>query len=172
MTMDQAQDLGSALESFELGPMDQVSYVVRNIDDALPLYRALFGPFGAVVSSGGLATTFRGHAATPTLKLAFGNCGGIEIELVEPVDGESPHAEHLARHGEGLQHVRFAVDDLDAKQAEMEAAGFVPVFTGAPSPTVKFAYLEHPGLSGYSMIELIQFDEPALGTEGTGPTSP
>jgi methylmalonyl-CoA/ethylmalonyl-CoA epimerase len=145
----------AALDSFDLGAIDQVSYVVRDLDASLPVYRALFGSFEVRETPPGVAW-FRGREGTVRFKLAFGECGGLEIELVEPLEGSSPHVEHLARHGEGLQHLRFPTADLDAKRAEMESAGFVPVFAGAPSPAVKYVYLEYPEVLGSSMLELIQ----------------
>jgi hypothetical protein len=89
-----------------------------------------------------------------TLNLAFGKSGPLEVELVQVVEGESPSADHLAAHGEGLHHVRFPVPDLRATQAAMERENFVTTFEGG-SGGVLFAYLEPPEL-GTTFLELIQ----------------
>ncbi len=148
----------SVAEEFGLGPIDQVSFVVRDLAAALPAYEALFGAFE--VRPAHLETyTYRGRPAGPaSLKLAFGRSGDLEIELVEVVSGEFPQVEHLQRHGEGLQHVRYKVEDLDAAQARMVGAGFTPVIEGR-SDAVRFSYLEHPDKLGHTMIELLWYAE-------------
>ena len=148
--------MSSALsDRFGLGPIDQVSYVVENIDRALPGYEALFGPFE--VSENALPDcTIRGKQADCTLKMAIGHSGPMEIELIEVVEGETTHTEHLREHGEGLHHVRFRVDDIDAKLPELENAGFEILLYKRFSPKIAFAYLETPDEIGGSVIELLQ----------------
>ena len=142
-------------DRFGLGPIDQVSYVVENIDRALPGYEALFGPFE--VSENALPDcTIRGKQADCTIKMAIGHSGPMEIELIEVVEGETTHTEHLREHGEGLHHVRFRVDDIDAKLPELENAGFEILLYKRFSPEIAFAYLETPAEIGGSVIELLQ----------------
>jgi catechol 2,3-dioxygenase-like lactoylglutathione lyase family enzyme len=138
-----------------LGPIDQVSYVVHDIDRALPRYQAMFGPF-EVGTSPLPACTIRGREADCVLKLAVNRAGPVEIELIQVLEGDTTHAEHLREHGEGLHHVRFRVDDIDAKLPELEAAGYQTVFFKRFGPTVAFAYLEAPVEIGGSVIELLQ----------------
>jgi catechol 2,3-dioxygenase-like lactoylglutathione lyase family enzyme len=138
-----------------LGPIDQISYVVENIDRALPNYEALFGPFE--VSQNELPDcTIRGQAADCTLKMAIAHSGSMEIELIEVIEGETTHTEHLRAHGEGLHHVRFRVDDIDAKLPELEAEGFETLLYKRFSPKIAFAYLQTPDAIGGSVIELLQ----------------
>ena len=91
--------------------LDQVAYVVRSVEASLLAYQALFGPFDV--------------AEYPLddcrLKVATNNDGPLEIELIEGMEGVTPHSEHIDKHGEGLHHVRFRVDDIDARIAKMEA---------------------------------------------------
>jgi catechol 2,3-dioxygenase-like lactoylglutathione lyase family enzyme len=142
-------------KSLDLGPIDQVAYVVADLDRALPRYAALYGPF-EVATSPLPDCTIRGRTADCVLKLAVNRSGPVEIELIEVVEGETTHSEHLAAHGEGLHHVRFRVDDLDAKLGELEDAGYTTVLQKRFGPTVAFAYLEAPEALGGSVIELLQ----------------
>ena len=138
-----------------LGPIDQVSYVVENIDRALPNYEALFGPFE--VSQNELPDcTIRGQTADCTLKMAIGHSGAMEIELIEVSEGETTHTEHLRAHGEGLHHVRFRVADIDAKLPELQAEGFEILLYKRFSPEIAFAYVQTPDVIGGSVIELLQ----------------
>ena len=144
--------------SLGLGPIDQVSYVVSDLDHALPFYEALYGPF-RVGTTPLPDCTVRGERADCVLRCAVNDAGPIEIELIEVVEGDTPHAEHLRAHGEGLHHVRFRVDDLDAKLAELETAGYRTVFRKRFGPTVAFAYLEAPAAIGGSCVELLQMPD-------------
>jgi methylmalonyl-CoA/ethylmalonyl-CoA epimerase len=51
---------------------------------------------------------------------------GVKLEAIEPdtTEGEDFLARFLDRHGPGVHHVTFVVDDIDAAAAETEAAGF------------------------------------------------
>jgi methylmalonyl-CoA/ethylmalonyl-CoA epimerase len=141
-------------EKIGLGPIDQISYAVRDLEQALPRFAALFGPFHALRTEVN-DLTFRGRTSKAVLNIAFGRSGPLEIELVEVVSGDFPQAEFLARHGEGLHHVRYLVQDIDAKIAALKSEGFTEVVLGGSGP-VRFAYLEAPAFLGDSMIELFQ----------------
>lgn len=144
-----------AFGTLGLGPIDQVAYVVRDLEASLPRYEALFGPFEVGVSP--LPDcTIRGATADCTLKLAVNRSGPVEIELIQVLEGETPHSEHLREHGEGLHHVRHRVDDLDARLAALRDAGFEVVFEKRFGPTVAFAYVEAPPALGGSIVELLQ----------------
>lgn len=150
-------DAGKSIETgrLGLGPIDQTAYVVANIEASLPVYEALYGPFtvGETPMSG---VRFRGKEIECNLKLAVNNAGPIEIELIEVLEGETPHSEYLRKHGEGLHHVRFRITDLDAKIEALEAEGYHSVFYKRFGPSVAFAYLEAPDAIGKSLIELLE----------------
>jgi len=138
-----------------LGPIDQVAYVVENLERALPRYEAMFGPF-QVMTYEIKDCTIRGRQSDCALRLALNNSGPVEIELIEVLAGETIHSEHLKRHGEGIHHVRFRIADLEPKVAELEAAGYRTVMQKRVGPTTAFAYLESPREIGGSVIELLQ----------------
>lgn len=145
----------AAFGELGLGAIDQVGYAVQDLQASLPRYEALFGPFE--VSEVALKDcTIRGERADCTLRLGVNRAGPIEIELIEVLEGETSHSEHLRLHGEGLHHVRFRVDDLDAKLDALREAGFEVVFEKRFGPTVGFAYVETPAALGRSVIELLE----------------
>lgn len=141
--------------TLDLGPIDQVSYVVTDLERALPRYEALFGPFH--VAEAALSDcTIRGRRADCRLKLAVNQAGPVEIELIQVLEGDTTHSEHLQAHGEGLHHVRFRVQGLDARLRDLEARGFTTVFLKRFGPGAAFAYLETPPETGRSVIELLE----------------
>jgi len=148
MPDDLSADLG-------LGPIEQVAYVVRNMERALVRYGALFGEFE--VSDQMLeGCEYRGKTADLSLRMAVNHVGPVEIELLQPLEGESPLTEHLAEHGEGLHHVRFRVGGIDAKLEELKGKGFEPLLYKRFGPLVAFAYIQTPADYGGHIIELLE----------------
>ena len=106
-----------------LGPIDHVAVVVRDIEEALPRYAALFGlaaPEGVRrIGAQGVRLCF----------LPTGPAPAARIELIQPTDPDSGVARFLEARGEGLHHVCFetpAVDDalmLGVALAELARAG-------------------------------------------------
>ncbi len=141
--------------TLDLGPIDQVSYVVADLERALPRYEALFGPF-QLAEAALPDCTIRGRQADCRLKLAVNQAGPVEIELIQVLEGDTTHSEHLRTHGEGLHHVRFRVQGLDARLRDLEAHGFTTVFFKRFGPGAAFAYLETPPETGPSVIELLE----------------
>jgi methylmalonyl-CoA/ethylmalonyl-CoA epimerase len=142
----------------ELGlpPIDQVSYVVEDVDRALERFEPLFGPFN-VIESTLEGTLYRGRKADVTLKIAFGRSGGIEIELIEVVAGESPHKEFLEAHGEGQHHVRCVVPALEPVVERAERLGFESIWSHQmPALGLRWVYIEHQG----TVIELLEGASP------------
>lgn len=49
--------------------------------------------------------------------------GDTEIQLCQSIDGEGRFAQHIARHGQGVQHVCLIVDDIEAAIEQAVADG-------------------------------------------------
>lgn len=132
------------LENLGLPPIDQVGFVVRDLDAAVARYTPLFGPFHRIDGSV-KACQFRGRVADVELDIAFGRSGALEIELIQWRSGESPHSEFTLQGREGMHHLRFRVADADAWIAKVRPAGYAPIWYKRYSPDITFAYLERPG---------------------------
>jgi methylmalonyl-CoA/ethylmalonyl-CoA epimerase len=90
------------------------------------------------------------------LDIAFLPCGDTQVELIEPRRAGAS-ATYLARHGAGIQHVAFEVEDLGAALAELAARG-VRTLGEAPRPgagNTLIAFL-HPEPFGGLLVELCQ----------------
>ena len=146
----------------ELGlpPVDQVAWVVRDLDRAIETFGALFGEFQTMEHAISGAT-YRGRKADVTLKMGFGRSGPLEIELIEVVSGESPHSEMLEQHGEGVHHVRFKLDDIGPPLAKLCELGFEVVWAHEiPQFGARWAYLEGPREHGGALVELYELNGP------------
>jgi hypothetical protein len=140
---------------FDLGEIDQVGYVVSDLEKALPRFAALFGECTRM-DADTPGTLFRGRRSDVKLKMAFFRSGPLEIELIEPVSGAGPHQEFLDSGGQGVHHVRFRVEDLDAKLPELNAAGYETLWYHRYTPEIAWAYLECPPAEGGGVFELLE----------------
>jgi 4-hydroxyphenylpyruvate dioxygenase-like putative hemolysin len=141
----------------KLPPVDQIGIVVKDMDRAIEYYQSTFGwgPF-SVMELELKGFTYRGKTGDCRLKLAMGKSGPMEIELIQVLEGETPHTEFLREKGEGIQHLRCCVDDLDSILAELAKDGIEPVFHHSfPEMGIAFAYLNSDKIGGV-MLELLQ----------------
>ena len=57
--------------------------------------------------------------------------GDVELELIQAVEGESPYKEFLDSKGGGIQHIAYAVDDLDKEVAKLSSQGANVLFSAS-----------------------------------------
>ena len=143
-----------------LPPADQIGFVVRDLDAAMALYDPLFGPFSTMDGSVKKAI-YRGQPKDLMLNIGFGRSGDLEIELIQWVDGYSPHREFIARGREGMHHLRCRVEDADGWIEKAKTVGYQVVWYKQFSADTTFAYLERPG--DPTLIEFLQM--PANGPQ-------
>jgi methylmalonyl-CoA/ethylmalonyl-CoA epimerase len=126
--------------------LHHVAVVVNDLDEALARYRLL-----------GFSDSERFVLAAQAVEVATLRSGTGWIELIRPTDPEGPIARYLAKRGEGVHHVAYAVPDLDAALKDLDAAGIrlidsVPR-TGAHGWRIAFV---HPESCGGVLTELVQ----------------
>ncbi|MGI9549755.1 MAG: methylmalonyl-CoA epimerase [Aurantibacter sp.] len=91
------------------------------------------------------------------VRTSFFKSGPNKIELLEATSEDSPIAKFLERKGEGVHHVAFAVDDIEAEMERLKKEGFnlldeIPK-KGADNKLVAFV---HPKSANGILIELCQ----------------
>src|SRR4029079_2735750 len=122
----------------------QVSIVVPDLDAAMRTYVEDYGigPWDVYEFNPGNVSGMH-EGGTPVARsctLALANVGGVQWELVEPLDGDSVYARFLAEHGPGVHHVGVGVGDYQATLDELGARGH-EVLLGGTYNGVTFAYL-------------------------------
>jgi methylmalonyl-CoA/ethylmalonyl-CoA epimerase len=93
-----------------------------------------------------------------SLRVAFGALGGVLIELLEPLDDKSPHAEFLDSHGEGMHHLAYLVPDFDEQLAAVRAArpeAELLIDGTGPGNPVRWVYVDGGAVHG-TVIELLE----------------
>jgi methylmalonyl-CoA/ethylmalonyl-CoA epimerase len=137
-----------------MNPVKAVNHIgiaVRSIDAQRAFYE------------GTLGATFEGVEDVPSQKVrvAFFRIGDVRLELLEPTDPSGTVAAFLEKRGEGLHHVAFTVEGIEARIAELKQSG-VRMIDDAPRPGahhMRIAFV-HPKSTFGVLTELC---EPAAG---------
>lgn len=108
--------------------IDQIAIVVRDVEASIEKFGAAFnwGPF--FIGYGEDTIPYRGELTQYRVKLAFTMVGDMEVELLQPLEGRTPHHEVLAERGEGLLHLRLVTDSVEDSLAHLAALGIEPIF--------------------------------------------
>jgi methylmalonyl-CoA/ethylmalonyl-CoA epimerase len=95
------------------------------------------------------------------LRLAFLKGGDSMIELLEPTSAESTVARFLEKRGEGIHHLSFYVQDIDAALTRAAQAGFelIDRSARAGSHGTRIAFL-HPRSLGGVLVEFCERRSP------------
>lgn len=83
--------------------------------------------------------------------------GDVLIELTAPTDDESPIAKHLEKNGEGIQHIAFETDNINAELDRLKTAG-VQLINEHPVPgahDMQIAFM-HPKSTNRVLMEVCQ----------------
>jgi methylmalonyl-CoA epimerase len=128
--------------------LEHVAIAVADLDEAV---RRFAGDLGLLLE--GIEDVPSAVTRTAFLPVA----GPTSIELVTPLGGQGPIADHLAKRKPGLHHLCFRTDDLDADVARLRARGWrfttdAPT-AGAHGTRVIFV---HPHSTGGVLVELAE----------------
>ncbi|MBJ7341785.1 VOC family protein [Mycolicibacterium sp.] len=90
--------------------------------------------------------THRGRPADFVAHVSLSYAGDTQLELIEPVRGESVYSEFLEASGPGLHHVCIDAGDLDAFESRLRDAerdGAPIVSQGVMPGGMRFAYVSN-----------------------------
>jgi catechol 2,3-dioxygenase-like lactoylglutathione lyase family enzyme len=127
----------------------QVGYIVADLDAAVAHWTKTMGVapwmiFRNVVLEG----VFRGAPCTIKIDVALSYQGEVQIELIDPLSTTpSPYHAPDGKILEGIHHIAWISDDLEATVARARARGLSVAFQGGNVST-QVAYMETPGQKG------------------------
>jgi methylmalonyl-CoA/ethylmalonyl-CoA epimerase len=88
---------------------------------------------------------------------AFFRTGETKIELLESIDPQGVIARFIEKKGEGVHHIAFAVDDIDAEMERLKKEGFILLNeTPQPGADNKLVCFLHPKHTNSVLVELCQ----------------
>lgn len=93
--------------------IEHIGIAVKSLNDAIPYYEQLLGTSCYAVE----------EVKDQRVKTAFFKIGQTKIELLESTDPEGPVGKFIEKKGEGIHHIAFAVNNLEAALDEARAAG-------------------------------------------------
>ena len=130
--------------------IEHIGIAVRDLAKANDLFARLLGREHYKIE----------EVASEGVRTSFFELGESKIELLAAGSEDSPIAKFLAKRGEGIHHIAFAVEDIWAEMKRLEAEGFRPLQEepreGADGKLVAFF---HPKTAGGVLVEICQ-DKP------------
>ena len=127
--------------------IEHIGLAVKNLEASINIYSKLFDkqPYKqeSVESEG--------------VKVSFFMVGDTKIELLQPTNKDSPISDFLEKKGEGIHHIAFNVDDIEAEIKRLSAEGFV-VLNKNPKKGAdnKWVVFLQPKSTNNVLIELCQ----------------
>lgn len=80
--------------------------------------------------------------------------GGFKIEILQPLRPDCLLARTIDRRGEGIHHVTFLVEDLDAAVEALDEGGVPVVGTDLSNPVWRETFIR-PVVAGGALIQLV-----------------
>jgi methylmalonyl-CoA/ethylmalonyl-CoA epimerase len=159
-------------EKRRVGECLQIGLVVSDLNRTIDILSGVFGigPFRTAewppAEQPDLARSYRGQPGRFTARMAWADLGTVELEVIQPLDGDSAWADFLRRHGDGVHHIKFNVDEVEPFVALAAAHGLELSQRGEGlRPGTEWAYVDVERQVGFH-LELFN----ALpGTDGRTP---
>lgn len=127
--------------------IEHLGIAVNKLENSIPLFEQLLNTpcyKTEEVASEGVST-------------AFFKVGDSKVELLEGLTETSAITKFIAKKGEGLHHIAFEVDNIEAEMKRLQALGFELINTspknGADNKLICFL---HPKTTNGMLIELCQ----------------
>ena len=128
--------------------LDHVAIAVKSLDVSTKVYEDLglkFNPEREVVESQGVKTAFA-HVDEHA-----------HIELLEPLNENSPIHKYIEKNGEGIHHLCFKVPDVNKTCEELKAKGYRLIYdTPVPGANNCLVNFIHPKSTGGVLMEVSQ----------------
>jgi len=93
--------------------IDHIGIAVPSLEEAIPFYEKALG----------LKCEHIEEVATQKVRTAFFEVGEVHIELLEPMEPDSPVGKFLQKNGPGVHHIALGTDDIVAQLDQARAAG-------------------------------------------------
>ncbi|MDC6350676.1 methylmalonyl-CoA epimerase [Zeaxanthinibacter sp. PT1] len=130
-----------------MNKIEHIGIAVKDLQASNELFAKLFGQPHYKTES----------VASEGVTTSFFQVGPNKIELLEATNEDSPIAKFLAKKGEGIHHLAFAVDNIEAEIKRLQGEGFTMIHEkpkkGADNKLVAFL---HPKSSNGVLVELCQ----------------
>jgi methylmalonyl-CoA/ethylmalonyl-CoA epimerase len=132
------------------GSIDHIGVAVEDLDGAISFYEGTFA----------MPLSHRETVESQGVEAALLDVGDGHIELLRPLGPETAVGRFIESRGEGLHHVAYLVEDIDATLARLRDAGVELIDSEARAGirNTRVAFL-HPKSTGGVLTELVEAPE-------------
>jgi len=125
--------------------ISHLGVAVNDLEEARNYYRSIFGLESSEPMIGGGGT----------VKASLVELDNAVVELLAPIGSEGAIAKFLEKRGEGIQHVCYEVDDINAEIESLKAKGIEPLGKPMPGAEGLSVFLHPKGTHGV-LVELVE----------------
>ncbi|PNQ74838.1 methylmalonyl-CoA epimerase [Hanstruepera neustonica] len=130
-----------------MNKIEHIGIAVKDIKKSNDLFSKLFGKAHYKIE----------EVTSEGVNTSFFQVGENKIELLEATNPDSPIAKFIEKRGEGIHHIAFDVDDIEAEILRLQGEGFTVLNKtpkkGADNKLVAFL---HPKSTNGVLVELCQ----------------
>jgi methylmalonyl-CoA/ethylmalonyl-CoA epimerase len=138
------------LVAVKLLNLDHVAIAVHDLDATIGGYRKRYN----------VEPLYRETVESQGVEEAMIPVGGSFVQLLRPLDPETPVGRFLSKQGEGLHHVAYAVVSIEAALAHLAEQGAKLIDTepriGGRGARIAFV---HPADLGGTLVELVELSD-------------
>jgi methylmalonyl-CoA/ethylmalonyl-CoA epimerase len=129
------------------GRIDHVGIAVSDLDSAVALYEGTFG----------MPVAHRETVESQGVEAVLLDVGDGHVELLRPLGPDTPVGKFIERSGDGLHHVAYAVDDIDAALDRLKEQG-VELIDSQPRVGIRNSRVAfvHPKATGRVLTEIVE----------------
>src|SRR5437762_14149452 len=95
--------------------VEHIGIAVRSLAASIPIFEKLLN----------VACYKIENVETEKVNAAFFKTGETKIELLESITNDGPIEKFIEKKGEGIHHIAFEVDDLQAEIERLKNQGFI-----------------------------------------------
>ena len=130
--------------------IDHIGIAVKELSVSIPLFEKLLNTHCYKIE----------EVESEKVKTAFFKTGESKIELVEALDPEGVINRFINKRGEGMHHIAFQVENIEAEIARLKEEGF-RFISDQPKPGAdnKMVVFLHPKETNGVLIELVSDGE-------------
>ena len=134
--------------------LHHISIVVKDIDEAAEFYNSIgIGPFvDYPPMKEYVKLNVPDEDGFYNLRIKVARMGPLDLQLIQPGEGESLYKDFLEKKGEGVYHLGFAVDEIDQSEADVKELGLKVISSGRRENGSGFAYLNTAQKGGVTLL--------------------
>ncbi len=130
-----------------MNKIEHIAIAVKSLQQSIPLYEKLLGT----------PCYKKEEVESEHVNTAFFQTGESKIELLESSDENGIISRFIAKKGEGIHHIAFAVDNIHDEIIRLKKEGFEFISeTPKPGADQKLICFLHPKNTNGVLIELCQ----------------